>query len=109
MTNLLADDVVFHSPVVHTPQSGNDLTAQYLAAAFAVLFNPSFEYVRTIAEGDHAVMEFTVTIDGVAINGVDLVTWNHRDEICEFKVMLRPLKAINLVHGLMGAELQRSR
>ncbi|MEP6823782.1 MAG: nuclear transport factor 2 family protein [Ramlibacter sp.] len=103
---LLADDVVFHSPVVHTPQVGKAVTTQYLAAAFHVFFNQTFHYVREIAGPRDAVLEFQVTIDGIDVNGVDMLKWNEEGRIVEFKVMVRPLKAINLIHQKMAAMLQ---
>jgi hypothetical protein len=103
---LLADDAVFHSPVVHTPQCGKKLTALYLRGAFHVLLNPSFRYVREIKGARDAVLEFETQIDGILVNGVDLITWNEAGQICDFKVMLRPLKAINLIHQKMAAILQ---
>lgn len=103
---LLADNVVFHSPVVHTPQVGKAVTAQYLGAAFRVFFNESFRYVREVAGPRDAVLEFQVEIDGIAVNGVDMLTWDNDGRIVDFKVLIRPLKAINLIHQKMGAMLQ---
>lgn len=103
---LLADDVVFHSPVVHTPQVGKAVTTQYLSAAFRVFFNESFRYVREIAGPRDAVLEFKVDIDGIGVNGIDMLTWNDDGRIVDFKVMIRPLKAINLIHQKMAAMLQ---
>lgn len=103
---LLADEAVFWSPVVHKPQVGKALTFQYLNAAFHVLFNDSFRYVREVSDDTGAVLEFEVEIDGIAVNGVDMVRWNAEGKITEFKVMLRPLKAVNLIHQKMAAMLQ---
>ncbi|HEX7441604.1 MAG TPA: nuclear transport factor 2 family protein [Caldimonas sp.] len=103
---LLADDAVFYSPVVHAPQRGRKLAARYLAAAFQVFFNPTFRYVREIAGASDAMLEFETDIDGVQVNGVDLIKWNGAGQIVEFKVMLRPLKAINVIHQRMAAMLQ---
>jgi SnoaL-like domain len=103
---LLADDVVFHSPVVHTPQVGKAVTTQYLAAAFHVFFNDSFRYVREIVGAHDAVLEFQVEIEGISVNGVDIIKWSDEQRIVEFKVMIRPLKAINLIHQKMAAMLQ---
>ena len=105
---LLADDAVFYSPVVHTPQRGKKLAAGYLGAAFQVFFNPSFRYVREIVGASDAMLEFETEIDGVMVNGIDLITWNEAGQIVEFKVMIRPLKAMNLIHQRMGAMLQAS-
>ncbi|HEY8050308.1 MAG TPA: nuclear transport factor 2 family protein [Ramlibacter sp.] len=106
LKDLLADDCVFHSPVVHTPQAGKAATFQYLAAAFQVFFNPTFRYVREVA-GDHdAVLEFALTIEGIEINGVDMIRWNDAGQVVDFKVMIRPLKAVNMIHQKMAAMLQ---
>ncbi|BEP56519.1 nuclear transport factor 2 family protein [Variovorax sp. V118] len=103
---LLADDAVFLSPVVHRPQVGKAITKQYLAAAFQVFFNESFRYVRELQGPTDAVLEFELELDGIAINGVDMMKWNAEGRITEFKVMLRPLKAVNLIHQKMAAQLQ---
>jgi hypothetical protein len=105
LSSLLADDVVFYSPVVHTPQLGKALTLQYLSAAFHVFFNESFCYVRELTERCDAVLEFQVEIDGITVNGVDMIKWNDEGKIVEFKVLIRPLKAINLIHQKMAAML----
>ncbi|SEQ85394.1 hypothetical protein SAMN04488038_111136 [Solimonas aquatica] len=107
LDEFLAEDVAFVSPVVHKPQQGKALTKLYLHAAFAVLFNDSFRYVREIVGEQDAMLEFTTTIDGVQINGVDILHWNAEQRVVEFKVMLRPLKAIQLVQERMAAMLQQ--
>jgi hypothetical protein len=104
--DLLAEDAVFHSPVVHTPQRGRALTAGYLSAAFRVFFNPTFRYVREIVGASDAMLEFETEIDGIIVNGVDIIKWNSSGQIVEFKVMIRPLKAINLIHQRMAVILQ---
>jgi hypothetical protein len=109
LDSLLADGVVFHSPVVHTPQVGKIVTTQYLTAALRVFFNESFRYVREIAGEREAVLEFQVEIDGVSVNGVDMIRWDEQGKIIDFKVMIRPLKAINLIHQKMAAVLQAAR
>lgn len=105
---LLADGVVFHSPVVHTPQVGKAITTQYLAAAFRVFFNETFRYVREVTGPRDAVLEFQVDIDGITVNGVDMIQWNDEGRIVEFKVLIRPLKAINLIHQKMGEMLKKA-
>jgi hypothetical protein len=106
LDTLLAENATFHSPVVHKPQVGKALTKAYLAAAFQVFFNPTFRYVREIAGARDAVLEFTLEIDGIAINGVDMIRWDSEGRITDFKVMIRPLKAVNLIHEKMAAMLQ---
>ena len=103
---LLAEETVFHSPVVHTPQVGKRITTKYLAAAFQVFFNDSFRYVRELRGDRDAVLEFEVTLDEITINGVDMIKWNDAGKITEFKVMLRPLKAVNLIHKKMAEMLR---
>lgn len=105
LDTLLWDDVVFHSPVMHTPQAGKPVTLKYLSAAFHVFFNDSFRYVREVVGPRDAILEFQVTIDGITVNGVDMIAWDEQGRIIEFKVMLRPLKAINLIHQKMGTLL----
>ena len=103
---LLDDDAVFVSPVVHTPQRGKALTTAYLSAAMHVFANPSFRYVREIVGPTDAMLEFETEIDGVLVNGVDIIRWNAAGRIIEFKVMVRPLKAIQVIHQRMAAMLQ---
>jgi hypothetical protein len=108
LDSLLSDRVVFYSPIVYTPQVGRAATARFLTAAFHVLVNESFRYVREIVGDRDAVLEFEVEIEGVVVNGVDMIQWDDEGRIVEFKVMLRPLKAINLIHQKMAAMLQAS-
>jgi len=107
LDNILAENVVFHSPVVHTPQAGKPITTLYLTAALHVLNNDTFQYLREVIVGNNAVLEFLTVIDGISINGVDMITWGEDGRITDFKVMIRPLKAINLVHKMMGEMLQK--
>ncbi len=109
LDEILADDAVFHSPVVHTPQQGKALTKLYLSAAIMVLGSSNFEYVREVIGESDAVLEFTAEINGIVINGVDMVHWNDEGKIDDFKVMIRPLKAVNLLHGLMKQMLGQMR
>ena len=90
---------------MHTPQHGKALAKTYLSAAFQVFFNPSFRYVREILDAADAMLEFETEIDGVMVNGVDIIRWNDAGQIVEFKVMIRPLKAVHLIHERMGAML----
>ena len=106
LDDLLADDAVFHSPVVHSPQSGKPIVKAYLSAAVQILDNGNFGYVREVVGENDAVLEFSTVIDGVEINGVDMIHWNQAGEIDDFKVMLRPLKGVNLIHQMMAAALK---
>ena len=107
--NQIADDAVFHSPVVHTPQSGKPLVVAYLSAADVVLANDSFRYVREIVDETEnmAMLEFELELDGIQVNGVDIISWNEEGKIQDFKVMIRPLKAINKVWEEMGKMLEK--
>jgi len=103
---LVAEDAVFYSPVVHSPRQGRDQMVMYLGAAFKVVRNPSFRYVREIVGERDAMLEFETTMDDVQVNGVDIIRWNEAGQIIEFKVMIRPLKGINIVHQKMLEALQ---
>ena len=103
---LLADDVVFHSPVVHAPQRGKAIATRYLEAALQAFFSPTFRVVRKLYGDREAMLEFESEVDGVTIDAVDIVRWNHAGQIVEFKVMVRPLKAIGVVQAKMAAALQ---
>ena len=102
---LLHPDAVFESPVVHTPQRGRDITFKYLTAAAKVLGGPEFSYLGEWRNERGAVLEFENTVDGIRINGVDIISFDADGRITHFKVMVRPLKAINLLHQLMADEL----
>jgi hypothetical protein len=105
LDDLLAPEVVFESPVVHTPQKGRAITRAYLLAALAVLNNRHFRYLGEWFGQDSAVLEFETEIDAIRINGVDMIRWNAQGRIVHFKVMVRPLKAINLLHQRMALAL----
>lgn len=108
LSSQLADTAVFHSPVVHTPQEGKPIVMAYLTAADSVLGNDSFRYVREIVDeaANMAMLEFELELDGVHVNGVDIIAWNDDGLIQDFKVMVRPLKAINKVWDEMGKMLE---
>jgi len=123
LDELLDDDVVFYSPIVYTPQAGKAITKLYLQAAGQTLPGdgagtdaaPSsadggsgrFRYTKTVTTGDTAVLEFETTVDGKYVNGVDIIRCNDAGRIVEFRVMIRPLQAINLVHAQMKATLEK--
>jgi hypothetical protein len=121
LDELLDDEVVFYSPVVYTPQRGKAITTLYLEAAAQTLpgDQPSpaqadgtngrggFRYTKTVLAGDTAVLEFETTIGGIYVNGVDIIRANGEGRIVEFRVMIRPLQAVDLVHRQMAATLER--
>jgi len=103
---IIREDAVFHSPVVHTPQKGRDLVVAYLSAAGQTLGNDSFTYVRELVDGENAMLEFTTEMDGIHVNGVDIIRFDEDGMIADFKVMVRPLKAVNKVWEQMAAMLE---
>ncbi len=115
--DLLADDVVFYSPVVFTPQKGKKITKVYLGAAGNTLgggepvssdgSKGKFRYTKEVLSGNQAVLEFETEMDGKYVNGIDLITCNDEGKIVEFKVMVRPLQAVNLLHERMRAMLEQ--
>ena len=116
---LIDDDVVFYSPIVYTPQVGKEITKLYLQAAGQTLpgenssqqsatdSSKRFRYTKEVLAGNTAVLEFETTVEGKYVNGVDIITCNDAGKIIEFRVMIRPLQAINLVHKQMGEMLER--
>ena len=103
---MVADDAVFHSPVVHTPQAGKAKVMAYLGAAAQVLGGDDFAYVRELVDGNQVLLEFTNEIDGIHVNGIDLIAFDDAGMIKDFKVMVRPMKAMNKLWELMAAQLQ---
>ncbi len=122
LDDLLADDAVFLSPIVFTPQRGKEVTKMYLNAAFSTFTgvgaepiaesdkdsesSDGFHYTKEVLSGNHAVMEFETKLEGKYVNGVDIITCNDEGKIVEFKVMIRPLQAVNLLHQKMAAMLK---
>lgn len=106
LQTLLADDVVFRSPAVHTPQAGRALTTAYLEAAMVVL-GPNLQYHRQWYATDSAVLEFSTVIDDIEVHGVDLLTWGEDDRLVDFTVMVRPQKGLTVIIERMAAELTR--
>jgi len=106
LDKLLAPKCVFFSPVVFKPQEGRRLTRTYLAAAYQMFQGSGFHYVKEVVGEQAAVLEFNATIDNVLIDGIDMITWNEAGKITEFKVMLRPFKAIHLVKDKMLEQLE---
>lgn len=119
LDELLDDDVVFYSPVVFTPQKGKAVTTMYLTAAGTVFGGPGkpssgggggaskFRYTKEILSGHHAMLEFEADVGGKYVNGVDIITCNDAGRIVEFRVMVRPLQAVNMLHQQMMAMLER--
>ena len=106
LTEILHDDVIFYSPVVYSPQHGKDITLKYLAAASEVFNSSNFKYIKEINNQNFTSLEFTLTIDDTEINGIDLISWDDAGLITEFKVFMRPLRGVNLMHKLMQQMLE---
>lgn len=108
LAGMLANDAVFHSPVVHTPQAGKAKVMAYLGAASHVFGTGTFRYVRELVDGREMMLEFVAEIDGITINGVDIIRFDADGQITDFKVMVRPLKAMNKIWEMMAAQLARA-
>ena len=119
LDELLAEDVVFYSPVVYTPQKGKDITKMYLMAAGGVFgeetkeevsdskkSQSNFKYIKEIIGEKSALLEFESEMDGIYVNGVDVISWNEEGKITEFKVIVRPLQAVNMLHQKMQTMLE---
>ncbi len=114
---LLHDDVVFYSPVVFTPQRGKEITKLYLSAASGVFStdkknntekeSSKFKYIKEVITGNTACLEFETEMNGIYVNGIDLITWDENNKIIEFKVLIRPLQAVNTLHEMMGKMLDK--
>ena len=109
LQSILADDVVFHSPVLHTPQTGKPLTTMYLGAAYYMFKNTDFTYKRQVLQDNQAVLEFETEIDGIIINGVDIIECDEAGNIVEFKVMIRPLQGLQKIQQKMLEILEQSK
>ena len=117
LDDLLHDDVVFYSPVVFTPQRGKKITKLYLSAASGVFStdkksnsekkDSKFKYVKEVITGNTACLEFETEMNGIYVNGIDLITWDENNKIIEFKVLIRPLQAVNTLHEMMGRMLEK--
>lgn len=106
LDQMIDSKCVFHSPIVFKPQEGKRLTVMYLTAAFQMFMEADyFKYIKEIVQDQNAALEFNAEIDGILIDGIDLITWNDAGKITEFKVMIRPLKAIDLIKEKMLAQL----
>lgn len=105
---LIAEEAVFQSPALHSPQQGKAITIEYLSAALRVLNNGTFRYLGEWRGERTAVLEFEAEVDGLTVNGVDMIWWDESGRITRFKVMIRPLKALNAVIARMAAELTRA-
>jgi len=107
LATIIHQDAVFHSPVVHTPQRGQAIVVAYLSAAGKTLGNDSFHYDREVVGEGTVVLEFSTEMEGIAVNGIDMITFDDQGMITDFKVMVRPLKAINKVWEMMGRQLEK--
>ena len=119
LDELLADDVVFYSPIVFTPQKGKEITKLYLGAAASTftdgakaggapsLEGSKFRYTKQVLSGNQAILEFESEVKGKYVNGVDIIECDDAGRIVEFRVMIRPLQAVNLMHQQMAQMLEK--
>jgi hypothetical protein len=106
LESILSDDIIFYSPVVYTPQKGKQLALQYLMAASEVFNSTSFQYNKEMIGESSASLEFSLTLDSTDINGIDLISWDKTGKINEFKVFIRPLQGVNMIHKLMQGMME---
>ena len=106
LENLIADDAIFSSPVVFTPMEGKEITLMYLSAAGQSFNMEKFQYTKEIHDGMNSVLEFETYIDDISVNGVDIIEWNEEGKIVNFKVMIRPFKAVQKVQQKMVEALE---
>ena len=106
LDKLLADNAVFSSPVVFKPLEGKAITMMYLLAAGTSFNMEKFKYTKEIHDGLNSVLEFETYIDDISVNGVDIIEWNEEGKICNFKVMIRPFKAVQKVQEKMIEALE---
>jgi|TARA_B100001094_G_scaffold131907_1_gene127671 hypothetical protein len=104
--NLIAEGAVFSSPVVFTPMEGKEITMMYLHAAGQSFNMEKFKYTKEIHDGMNSVLEFETYIDDISVNGVDMIEWNEDGKISNFKVMIRPFKAVQKVQEKMVEALE---
>ena len=106
LEEILDENVVFYSPVVFKPIQGKEMTKLYLASAGESFNMESFKYVREVHQAMESVLEFETYIDDISVNGVDIIEWNEEGKICNFKVMIRPFKAVQKVQEKMIEALE---
>jgi len=106
LDSIVADNAVFSSPVVFTPMEGKEITMMYLHAAGQSFNMQKFKYTREIHDGMNSVLEFETYIDDISVNGVDMIEWNKEGKIANFKVMIRPFKAVQKVQEKMVEALE---
>jgi hypothetical protein len=102
LDSLLAEDAVFYSPAVFTPQEGRDKALAYLTAASKMFSGTDFHYVEQWYGENSAILEFAATVDGMYVNGVDMIHWNDDGQIVSFKVMMRPIKGLQAIMPKMA-------
>jgi len=106
LDKIIAEDAVFSSPVVFTPMEGKEITMMYLHAAGDSFNMEKFKYTKEIHDGMNSVLEFETYIDDISVNGVDMIEWNEDGKITNFKVMIRPFKAVQKVQEKMVEALK---
>ena len=107
LSDIIADNCIFYSPVVFSPQEGKEITIKYLTAAAMVFGVDSFLYTKELINKNNACLEFELEINKIHINGIDLITWNDENKIIEFRVFIRPLKGVQIIHEFMGGTLDK--
>ncbi len=107
LSSFIADDAILYSPVVFKPIEGKFMVTMYLIAAVEIIANNNFKYIRKVCDTENAILEFETEIDGISVNGIDMIKFTEEGKLQEIKVMIRPLKGVNIVHQKMGEYLQK--
>ncbi|MGI9125241.1 MAG: nuclear transport factor 2 family protein [Mycobacterium sp.] len=102
LEDMLTEDAVFYSPAVFSPQRGRATAIAYLRAAEHMFSGTDFRYVEKWYGDNSAVLHFAAELDGLSVEGIDMIHWNDEGKITSFKVMIRPFKALQGVIGKMA-------
>jgi hypothetical protein len=105
LDDMLAEDAVFYSPAVFAPQHGRATATAYLRAAEQMFSGTNFHYVEKWFGDRSAVLHFAAEVNGLSVEGIDMIHWNDDGKITSVKVMIRPFKALQGVIAHMAALL----
>ena len=107
LSDFIDENAILYSPIVFKPIEGNFMVSMYLMAAAKIIGNENFKYVREVCDDENAMLEFVTEIKGISVEGIDMIKFTKEGKLKEIKVMIRPLKAVNIVHQKMGEYLQK--
>lgn len=107
LSDFIDENATLYSPIVFTPIKGSFMVGMYLMAAAEIIGNSNFKYVREVCDSENAMLEFVTKINGISVEGIDMIKFTKQGKLKEIKVMIRPLKAVNIVHEKMGEYLEK--